>query len=621
MGLRGYCLILAATLISLVPRVVELAREGRSPDEELTVLAVDGIVSVGIPRLPAGTFYDRGLLYSYAAWATGRVLGDGLPSYRVPSLIGGACVVALTAFLALRMGASALFGALLAAGATWLIVASSWARFYSLFAASCLLTTLVFLAPSVPVRTRHLAFLAGLVMARLLHELGLALIALPLFMLLQDRSATSRRPLFILLVESIVVLGSLQVLLYVLQGSPDRAFAAAMVDTSLLTRWLPVFWPSVTWLSLSLVAAGALCVSALLWRFGLEWPLCLAAAVFMATLNVGVLLAMGLAFALARPARAVTTVACTLLACAASLVLWTIQLLVTTSALLSLDVVRSMATTSAAVPWNAGTYLWNHWPLLVFLAVVGLLLSFQRTEARAVAFLVLSFVWLLGVLELGLRGRYFIPVFPLLFALAALVPASVAAASKVGWSRRAMTAGVASLLLVALLGEHEQGARDSSLLERNGPFGTSRLRSVPSAEWRAILASLPPEATLVCSDDVACQMGRGRVGYWLLDSEVEARIYGAPAAQGFRSTYTGAPIIAGTRELRSIVDSGRLDGAWLVMLDSLKYGFDEGEILESPSLHFVCEGEGIRLWRVGRWPEDKSPNAREAGRCVVAPGV
>jgi hypothetical protein len=620
MGSRSLCVIVAMTvLIGVAPRLAELGRAGRSPDEDLTVLAVAAISSEGTPRMPSGMFYDRGLAYSYAAWGAGRFLGDGLTSYRLPSLVGGCCVVGLAALLARRLGGSALLAGLLCAGATWLIVASSWARFYGLFAASCLATTLVILAPGAPPRFRELGFLAGLAATRLLHESAVVLIALPLFLCLQETANPPRRDRSLaLLLESVVLLGLVQLILYLLQGSVDRALATATIDSSLAPRLLPVFWSATTSLSLSLLAFGALVVGGLLRRLGSPWLLCLASAACVLTLNVGILVAMALGLVLARPSRALTIVVCTLAASGASLALWITHLLATTSAILSWDVFQSVAKASLSIPWSAGMYLWAHWPLAVGLAFVGVLLSFRSQEARAVAFFVLAFVVVLGLLELGPRPRYFIPVFPFLFVLASLVPASLATPSAASWKRRGSMVGLASLLAVGLLAEHEYGARDSALLEAKGPFGTSRLRSVPSVEWTAFLSSVPPTATLICNDDVACHLGHGRVDYWLLASDVEARIYGAPDLLGLKSTYTGARIIAGSHELRSIVADGRLDGAWLVLLDSFKYGFDEGDIAQSPSLAFLCEADGIKVWRLGPPSKGLRPPPRERAPCHPA---
>ena len=58
-----------------------------SPDEEFTLFAVRGIEAHGLPLLPSGLLYDRGLAYSYGAWLAGLVGGQALPAFRAVSLL------------------------------------------------------------------------------------------------------------------------------------------------------------------------------------------------------------------------------------------------------------------------------------------------------------------------------------------------------------------------------------------------------------------------------------------------------------------------------------------------------------------------------------------------------
>ena len=67
-------LVFAAAVVALVVLLLpDLRRAGYSPDEEFTQFAVRGIRSHGLPLLPSGLLYDRGLLYSYAAAGFGAV--------------------------------------------------------------------------------------------------------------------------------------------------------------------------------------------------------------------------------------------------------------------------------------------------------------------------------------------------------------------------------------------------------------------------------------------------------------------------------------------------------------------------------------------------------------------
>ena len=68
-------------LVALVAALVvvagsfQIGRPGYSVDEEFTAFAVRGIHAHGVPLLPSGLLYDRGLAYSYAsAIVDGRIV-------------------------------------------------------------------------------------------------------------------------------------------------------------------------------------------------------------------------------------------------------------------------------------------------------------------------------------------------------------------------------------------------------------------------------------------------------------------------------------------------------------------------------------------------------------------
>ena len=64
---------------------LQLSRAGYSVDEEFTFFAVRGIEAHGVPTLPSGLLYDRGLAYSYASWLAGSIAGSDLPAFRAVS--------------------------------------------------------------------------------------------------------------------------------------------------------------------------------------------------------------------------------------------------------------------------------------------------------------------------------------------------------------------------------------------------------------------------------------------------------------------------------------------------------------------------------------------------------
>jgi len=129
---------LTVALAGLVLGVVlggQLTREGYSVDEEFTLFAVRGIQAYGLPLLPSHLLYDRGILYSYAAWLGGLVAAPSLPTFR-----GIACAAALGALLALfslvrtvANGRAAILAVALVSVSVPFVAVATTARFYAPF--------------------------------------------------------------------------------------------------------------------------------------------------------------------------------------------------------------------------------------------------------------------------------------------------------------------------------------------------------------------------------------------------------------------------------------------------------------------------------------------------------
>jgi len=165
----------------------QLTRPGYSVDEEFTVFAVRGIATHGLPVLPSGLLYDRGIAYSYTAWLAGAVIGSELPAFRAISLIAAALSVFLTFVLVRRVAnETAAFAAsvLVALSVPFWATATS-ARFYAPFLAVYLLTLICFTHPPSPRLRRGrpggiIWLIAAAAIARLTHELAFTLAAIPL---------------------------------------------------------------------------------------------------------------------------------------------------------------------------------------------------------------------------------------------------------------------------------------------------------------------------------------------------------------------------------------------------------------------------------------------------------
>ena len=184
--------LLAAGVATAALLLPDLIRAGYSPDEEFTRFAVRGIHAHGLPLLPSGLFYDRGLLYSYAAALAGLTAGDSLVPGRLVSLAAAAAALAVI-FHEMRRMASPGAGALavvLAAASLPFWVSATTARFYAPF----LLGYLVVLAclSRLSLSWAAMAALASAAaVTRWTHELAFTLLAVPVRR--RDRRRAARR--------------------------------------------------------------------------------------------------------------------------------------------------------------------------------------------------------------------------------------------------------------------------------------------------------------------------------------------------------------------------------------------------------------------------------------------
>ena len=173
-GLKPSLSILFLTVILI--GAFQLSRPGYSVDEEFTIFAVRGIAAHGVPLLPSGLLYDRGLAYSYASWLASVVPGDDLVAARALGLLSIAVTLVLIAVLLGRLLESEKLG-ILAAGAAaspisiW--AAATTARFYGPF-------LLTYTAALLCIQRQSWIALAAVAMlCRWTHELAFTLLAVP----------------------------------------------------------------------------------------------------------------------------------------------------------------------------------------------------------------------------------------------------------------------------------------------------------------------------------------------------------------------------------------------------------------------------------------------------------
>jgi hypothetical protein len=199
----GVRFVIALSAMVAAAGAFSLTRQGYTPDEEFTVFAVRGISAHGLPLLPSGLLYDRGLLYSYTAWLTGGLTGGELAAFRAVALACAAATLVLVFALVRRLAspAAGAVAALFVATSIPFWAVATTARFYAPFLLASVALTLVVShlshLPHLSHLDQHLSHpshtvaprrtLAGIlclaVVTRLLHELAFTLMAIPLIVL------------------------------------------------------------------------------------------------------------------------------------------------------------------------------------------------------------------------------------------------------------------------------------------------------------------------------------------------------------------------------------------------------------------------------------------------------
>lgn len=129
--------VVAATALALWLRLVGLPGwDGTlSIDEARLALAGRGVLEHGLPVMPSGWLYTRGLLSSYAVAASFGLLGESDFAARLPSVLAGTVLVPVMYLLGREVGgrAGGLFAAFFVAAYPPLVAWSRQAWFYALY--------------------------------------------------------------------------------------------------------------------------------------------------------------------------------------------------------------------------------------------------------------------------------------------------------------------------------------------------------------------------------------------------------------------------------------------------------------------------------------------------------
>ena len=468
---------------------LQLTRPGYSVDEEFTVFAVRGIQQHGLPLLPSGLLYDRGIAYSYAAWLAGAVTGPTLPAFRAISLIAAAMSVFLTFVLVRRVANET--AAITASGFVALSVpfwaTATSARFYAPFLALYLLTLICF-------THRHwwLLLVAAAAGARLTHELGFTLAAIPVICWLLDRHDRRRWVNATLAVVAGLVLG--QAILFALHAAVPSS-GETMVKRFFLWQVLNLFEvPGDRQFGIPLVVM----VIALVAAPKRAWPIVVALS------SAAMILANSLARA-------------------------------TNTAPLSLQLVSSVLVEGSRYPLDMFWHIARQTPVLLVVVLGGMLYRAGRTEwpprQRAAHALWIGWVLWFGVIESGITTNYLL--LPVTFMWIALAIDVVAIGDVEDDEAEHTWRNVIGIVMFA--------GTLAGLQFRNSPLETAR-PTIRVEGIEEVRAGLQRGDRVACTDELGCLMLVGRIDRWLaLDDYVRERFIVQRGDRVRSGVYTGVP--------------------------------------------------------------------------------
>jgi hypothetical protein len=491
--LKLVCLLAA---IVIAAGLSQITRAGYSVDEEFTVFAVRGIQAHGVPLLPSGLLYDRGLAYSYAS----ALIGGSLPADRTISLACSAIAVLLTFALVRHLA-----GAAAAALASLLVVMSLpfWAtatsgRFYAPF-------LVLYLATLLSLQSNLLLVFAAALFCRLTHELAFTLAAIPILCAIVDRDR--RRSWVLASVSVIAGLVAAQAAIFALHALQPAA-GETMVRRFFLWQVLNLFQrPGDRQFMVPIV------VMAIAWIAAPKraWPISVVALS---------LAAMIVAFSIARASN---------------------------SAPFSVPLLRSVLVDGAQYPLRRFWHIARTTPFTLTLALVGLVVrlvtegaAWPRSE-RVLHLLWLGWVLWFGVIDSGITTNYLLlPMSFLLMAIAVDCYAIVIrpdAPMRRHFSNPSRPAWASMALLMVFVARDQWRGPGSmmAILEAARP-------TIQVDSFADIRAGLQSTDRVVCTDELGCLMTVGRIDRWLaLDDYVRERFVVRSGNGPVTGVYTGVP--------------------------------------------------------------------------------
>lgn len=629
-----------------------IARPGFTPDEEITAVLASAIGSRGLPILPSGVLYPRGVPYLYAAWVVSLGVGKTMLAWRLTSWIFGAIGIVVSYRLGARIGgqAVALFLSLLLATFPPYVAAAVFARPYTALIACVLLFLYWMLPPYDSPRWKPAAALACAVW---LHPVGIALSVLPALCAFayrgnpapsnaadarsfgqrgRDRVGGGRASVAMLTLTLVAVgvasaglaYGAHAVSLWTAGVSPTNATAVYAIPTGA--------WPASShitalaglpaWL-IAVVLFAALGFILLL-RYPDATALVAISLAFGIRDQLGLLLLTGASALAWNPAGARRTATVVMVAAGAAIAFWTVHTASATHAQLNWAFARSLATAAAGYPLGQLWYALGAFPVVAALAVAGTAWALSRPApdevhrlVAGIALLVLALLGAYAILGVAVAERYLLLPWTLLAILASAGVGAIVAGLRgrigsgaLGIAHPAFTATTAAVVGAAIAAVWVGGA--SYARERDAlvavPMAEQAFAPLTGPSWTPELlqSEVQPDDLLICTEELACAYLLGRVDFLFALPPRDVAHYVVDRGGAAAGFYAGAPVLSSAADLqRAIQDYDRTGCAAVVALKSGKVGYDEylavvDGLRDSFDVRDVVSHEDLHVSRVCR---------------------
>ncbi|MGE3176827.1 MAG: glycosyltransferase family 39 protein [Vicinamibacterales bacterium] len=599
-----------------------LARPGFTPDEEITAVTASAVSATGLPLLPSGVLYPRGIPYVYAAFLTALLLGPGVLAGRLVSAAAAGLGIVAAYRIGARLGGrtGGLLLSLLLATFPPFVAGAVFARPYAplVTVALILIDRSLNAPPSGQHATRRWPFAALVVLATLLHPLGLVLAAWPaaLAALREDAGEDAGegdrggdRALWPAVRTSALAAGAALAasgLVYAAHlWSLRTAQMTATRDTAVYA--VPTLPPPGAYAA-DLAGPPGWMIAAVLFallgivldrRFPRARAVIAACAICAATDRLGFLLLVAFAAIVMEPRESRSWLVVSLTTLLAGIAFWTLHTAAATDAQLTFALARSLASAGAAFPLGHLRFALAAMPVLSALAVIGVVAAIVRPGtpgsacARAISLFAVGLPVAYAMFGVPITDRYLLLPWTLLVLLAGTGAAVLG--ELVGSGRREFAASdarrrtvargtgafrdaivVAAVLALVLVG-YGPYVRDKEGLAAVTPLEHA-LAPATGSSWTVeeVGAAVDPGDQVVCTEELACLHLLGRVDFLFALPPKDVAHYVVNRAGRAAGFYAGAPVVTSASDLAVAVDRHSAEGCTAVVaLRSGKVGYDE----------------------------------------------